>query len=74
MGKRMWDSALTENEQEKAADDYIIGCLKCAAKHYQTIGIEDKYILVAGATAGLERKRMLQSKNDGRFYRQGDCN
>jgi hypothetical protein len=70
MGKRMWDIALTNEEQEKATDDYIIGCLKCAEKHFKVIEAEDKMMIVAAAAQNLEKIRMLWDERSGQFGRR----
>jgi len=72
MGRRMWDIALTSNEQEKATDDYIIGCLKCAAKHYNTMKIEDKYVMVSALAENLDKIRMTCDEKTGHFKRNGE--
>jgi hypothetical protein len=64
--------SLTPNEQEKATDDYIIGCLKCASKHYGAIGIVDKFLLTNAAYENLDSIRMQRSKYDGSFRRKNE--
>jgi len=39
---KMFDKNLPEIEQDAAIDSYILGCLKCAKKHYIDIGCDDK--------------------------------